>query len=100
VLAPQRVLFRNTCNRKRLARKTYEQDIMFRNLVDTDSGNIAVWRMIVAEICSVGLLRIFVPFGGENAVPADVAAIDRNKPIAASLGLPSPASQRCTWREL
>src|SRR3546814_14218171 len=71
VFAAERVLLGNTRDRERLTWEAGEQDVVIRNLIGVDRRDIAMWRMIVAEVGRIGLLRELVPLRGEHAVSPD-----------------------------
>src|SRR3546814_503422 len=50
VFAAERVLLGNTRDRERLTWEAGEQDVVIRNLIGVDRRDIAMWRMIVAEV--------------------------------------------------
>src|SRR3546814_17646649 len=48
-----------------------EQEVVIWNLIGVDRRDIAMWRMIVAAVGRIGLLRELVPLRGEHAVSPD-----------------------------
>src|SRR3546814_17389823 len=79
VFAAERVLLGNTRDRERLTWEAGEQAVVIRNLFGVDRRDIAMWRMIVAEVGRIGLLRALVPLPGVHAVAPDrVAAVAKS----------------------
>ena len=64
-------LLRHTRDGKRLAGEAAQQHVMVRNVRCINLGDVAVDGMRAGEVGGVGLLRIAVPFTGEDALAAN-----------------------------
>ena len=73
VRASQSILLRHPGNRKRLARKTGQQDVIIRNQPGffRELADVALNRPIIPKIFLVGLNAVFVPFRREDAGSAN-----------------------------
>jgi hypothetical protein len=69
----ERILLRDTRDRKRLAGKTGKKDVVFGNEIRIcrELPDVSPDRMVVREVQDVGLLAVEVPFRGEDASSAD-----------------------------
>jgi hypothetical protein len=67
----ERVLLRHTGNGKRLAWETGQQHVVIRNILCAHLRDIAVDGVSVTVVFGVSLLRVGIPFAGEDTVSAD-----------------------------
>ena len=71
MFAAQRFILGNAGERKRLAGKSGTQDVMIRNGPRVNYvSNVPVGNF--TEIVGIGLLRVCVPFAGEDTFPATI----------------------------
>ncbi len=66
--AAERIFFRNTSDGKWLTWKAGEENVVVRNFFSRYLRDVAFDQMVIAEVCGIGLLRVFVPFGCKHAV--------------------------------
>jgi hypothetical protein len=68
---PERILLRDSSERKRLAGKACEQHIVLGNIVCVNLADIPR-NVFVPKVCPIGLLSFLVPFRGENTPSANL----------------------------
>jgi hypothetical protein len=84
VWAVESVLFRHPGNRKWLTGESRQENIMIRNRPGLDASNVTGDHVrIVGKVGPVGLLRIPIPFAGEDTLSPDLL---KPSPQAADAG--------------
>src|SRR5690606_3449429 len=71
VWAAEGVLLAHTGNREWLTRKTCQQNVVSWYLRRRDLGDVTSDIFVAAEVRTVGLLRVAIPFGCERATSTD-----------------------------
>ena len=72
VRTAERVLLGNAGDRERLTGEAGQQNVMRRDILNGDFGDVAVdFVVVVGEVRGVGLLAVLVPLGRKDALAAD-----------------------------